>query len=227
MGTRTGPASASLGAKQRKRNDSERNETMRNAQLTLGAGYDTTARRSVARSWLVRSVLISLLTWLAGPTPAAAQDKPAQDNPAQEKSSQGKPAIVVEAFTAAADAAWPYEWKQLQTETIAELQAKYRRKYSIGAEAPGGGATFYRLQGEVLEWRPGNKAKRALVGMGSGREMAKIHYWLVTDTGRKVFEHTDIIRAELFGNVYESSVGELAHPFADKIAKRLSEAKLE
>ncbi len=74
METRTGPASASLGAKQRKRNDSERNETMRNAQLTLGAGYDTTARRpGICRGWVVRSVLISLLTWLAGPTPAAAQ----------------------------------------------------------------------------------------------------------------------------------------------------------
>ena len=57
-----------------------------------------------------------------------------------------------------------------------------------------------------------------LVGMGTGRETAVIHYWLTDKTGKKVFEHTDTIRAAFWGNAYAGSVGQLAQPFADKIA---------
>lgn len=41
-----------------------------------------------------------------------------------------------------------------------------------------------------------------------------------------VSQHGDTIRAEFFGNEYASSVGQLAHPFAAKIAGRLKEANL-
>ena len=151
----------------------------------------------------------------------------AQDKVAQDKSIQGKTALLVDTFTAGSSMAWPYDMKLLQTETVAELKAKDGQKFNIGAEAAAERTSFYRLQGEVTEWHPGNRAKRMLVGLGSGRETATIHYWLVTETGKKVFDHTDTIRAEFWGNAYAGSVGELAHPFADKIAKRLSEAKLE
>jgi hypothetical protein len=80
---------------------------------------------------------------------------------------------------------------------------------------------------EGLAWRPGNRAKRMLVGMGSGRESADIHYWLTDEAGKKIDEHKDTIRAEFWGNAYAGSVGELAHPFGNKVAKRISNAKLE
>jgi hypothetical protein len=82
------------------------------------------------------------------------------------------------------------------------------------------------LEGEIVSWRPGNRAKRMMIGMGSGRESAEIHYWLTDEQGKRVFEHKDTIRAEFWGNAYEGSVGQLAHPFASKIASRLTEAKL-
>jgi hypothetical protein len=62
--------------------------------------------------------------------------------------------------------------------------------------------------------------------MGTGRETAKIHYWLLDKYGKRVFEQTDIIRAAFWGDAYENSVGQLAQPFADKIAGRLKDAKL-
>jgi hypothetical protein len=68
-------------------------------------------------------------------------------------------------------------------------------------------------------------ATRIVVGMGAGREMAKIHYWLTNSSGKRVFEHSDTIRTRYFDNTYERSVGHLAQPFALKIAKRLSEDK--
>jgi hypothetical protein len=160
---------------------------------------------------------------LAPGTGTVAQTKGAQDKPPADKA-----VIVVETFSASSSVPWPYDMKLLQTETMAELKAKEGQKFNVSAETPAeGSAPFYRLQGEVLEWHPGNRAKRMMVGMGSGREEARIRYWLVSRTGMKVFEHTDVIRAEFWGNAYAGSVGELAHPFADKIAKRLGEAKLE
>lgn len=140
--------------------------------------------------------------------------------------AQEKPAIVVHLFTTATGVSWPYDMKQMVIQTVAELQTKDRKKFDVSAEAPAGRTHVYTLEGQVLEWNPGNRAKRMLVGFGSGRETAKIHYWLSDETGKKVFEHEDIIRAEFWGNAYVGSVGQLAHPFADKIATRLNEAKL-
>ncbi len=142
--------------------------------------------------------------------------------------AQDRPLIVVHVFTTSSDVGWPYDMKEMQTQAIAELKAKLSKTYEIVAEPPAAGRThFYTLDGEVLAWRPGNRAKRMLVGMGSGRESADLHFWLSDDSGKKVVENKDTIRAEFWGNAYEGSVGQLAHPFADKIAGRVSDAKLK
>jgi hypothetical protein len=140
--------------------------------------------------------------------------------------AQEKPAIVVQPFTTANGVSWPYDMQRMTSQTLAELQTKDGKKYEISAETPSSRAHCYFLSGEVLEWHPGNRAKRVLVGVGTGRETAKIRYWLADETGKKVFEHEDTIRAEFWGNEHADSVGQLAHPFADKIAGRLAQAKL-
>jgi len=147
---------------------------------------------------------------------------------AQEKPSQEKPTLVVNLFTVAGEVNWPYDFKQLQLQTITELKIKDGQQFEVITEAPKETSNkAYVLDGEVLAWHSGNRAERLMVGYGSGRETAKIHYWL-TDaaTGKKVFEHTDVIRQAFWGNAYANSVGQLAQPFADKIAVRLKEAKL-
>ena len=135
--------------------------------------------------------------------------------------------VVVREFSVAEKAAWPYEAKQLRAQTIAELTSRIGGQAEVVAEAPvAAPARLYTLEGEIVSWRSGNAAKRMLVGMGSGRESADIHYWLIDSQGKKVFEHKDTIRAEFFGNAYAASVGQLAHPFASKIAGRLADAKV-
>ncbi len=140
--------------------------------------------------------------------------------------AQAKPAIVVHAFTVIPGQPWPYDMKQMAAQTVAELQRKDSKRFDVAVDAPVGQLKAYTLDGEVTEWRPGNRAKRLVVGMGSGRETAKIHYWLTDASGKKVFDHIDTIRAAFWGNGYADSVGQLAQPFADKIADRLAEAKL-
>jgi hypothetical protein len=140
--------------------------------------------------------------------------------------AQDKPGIAVHIFTVIPGQPWPYDMKQMAMQTVAELQRKDGKRFEVAVDAPAGQAKTYTLDGEVTEWHPGNRAKRLVVGMGSGRETAKIHYWLTDASGKKVFEHTDTIRAAFWGNGYADSVGQLAQPFADKIADRLAEAKL-
>jgi uncharacterized protein DUF4410 len=140
--------------------------------------------------------------------------------------AQDKPAILVHAFTVIPGQPWPYDLKQMAAQTVAELQRKDGKRFDVAVDAPVGQVKAYTLDGEVTEWHPGNRAKRLVVGMGSGRETAKIHYWLTDASGKKVFDHTDTIRAAFWGNGYADSVGQLAQPFADKIADRLAEAKL-
>jgi len=79
----------------------------------------------------------------------------------------------------------------------------------------------------VIEWHKGN-AERMLIAMGSvaGRENAKIHYWLTDKGGKRIFEHTDMIRQTFMSNGHEKSIGTLARPFAGKVAERLKGVKL-
>ena len=143
-------------------------------------------------------------------------------------SAQQKPSLVVGTFVLANGVNWPYDMKQMQLQTITELKIKDGQSFEVVSEAPqGSGSKVYLLDGEVLEWHAGNRATRLMVGMGSGRETAKIHYWLTDPvSGKKVFEHTDTIRQAFWANAYANSVGQLAQPFADKIADRLKDAKL-
>lgn len=140
-----------------------------------------------------------------------------------------RPLIVVHLFTMAAGTTWPYDMKQMQTEAVAELQAKFGNKFDIVTEArPQARGKVYTLDGEITGWRPGNRAERSVWGQwGVGRESADIHFWVTDEAGEKKLETRDTIRAELAGVQYQNSVGELAHPFASKIVHRIGEAKLK
>jgi hypothetical protein len=140
--------------------------------------------------------------------------------------AQGRPTIVVGTFAVAEGAQWPYDAGQMQAQTIVELRIKDGKKFDVENAAPSAVGPVYTLSGEILEWRPGNRAKRMIVGMGTGRETAKIHYWLTDSSGKRVFEHTDTIRQAVWYNAYAPSAGQLAQPFADKIAERLKDSRL-
>jgi hypothetical protein len=151
----------------------------------------------------------------------------AQETPSTLEAPK-RPVIVVTTFTAAPNVAWPYNMQDMQKQTIAELKAKFTTQFDVVAEAPAVAVGHvYTLSGEVVGWRPGNAAKRLLVGMGSGRESADIHYWLTDETGKKIIDKKDTIRAEFWGNAYAGSVGQLSHPFASKISNRIEDAKLK
>jgi hypothetical protein len=51
-------------------------------------------------------------------------------------SSQEKPVIVVQVFTAASDAVWPYDMKQMQAQIVAEFKVTLGKDFAIVAEAP-------------------------------------------------------------------------------------------
>ena len=136
------------------------------------------------------------------------------------------PTLIVHTFVLAPGVSWPYDMNNLQLETFAQVKIKDSKLFDVLFDAPKDSPPSYVLDGEVLEWHAGNRAERVFVGMGAGRETAKIHFWLTSRDGKKAYEHTDVIRQPFTGDVLAASQNHLVRPFAEKIAARLAEAKL-
>ena len=142
-------------------------------------------------------------------------------------SAQDKPTLVVNPFTTASGVELPYDLKQLHGQLVAELKVMLGKDFAVMAEAPASPVgKVFTLDGEIVAWRPGNAAKRLLVGMGSGRESSDIVY-RVTDTGgTKLLDKKDTIRTNFYSQG-AGSTGTLGHPIAQKIAERIRSAKLQ
>ena len=141
-------------------------------------------------------------------------------------SAQTKPTLVIQAFKTAPDVALPYDLGLLQTQLIAELKVMLAKDFDVVAEAPANAAGHaYMLEGDITAWRPGNAAKRFLVGMGSGREAMDLTY-RVSDSQGKLFDKSDTIRTNFYSQG-AGSTGTLAHPIAQKIGDRIKEARLK
>jgi hypothetical protein len=76
-------------------------------------------------------------------------------------------------------------------------------------------STIYTLDAEITGWRPGNAAKRLIVGLGSGREASDIQYRVSDGSGKKVLERKDTVRTNFYSQG-AGSTGTLAHPIAQK-----------
>src|SRR3954469_7630081 len=141
--------------------------------------------------------------------------------------SQEKRVLVIQPFTVAKGIELPYDMKLMQTQLVAELKVELGKEFSVVSEAPSApeGAT-YSLDGTITGWRPGNAAKRMMVGMGSGREASDVEFSVTDHTGKKVLERKETIRTNFYSQGAGSS-GTLAHPIALKVADRIKEAKLK
>ena len=139
--------------------------------------------------------------------------------------AQGKPVLVVNEFTAASGVELPYDLKQLRGQLVAEFKVMLGKDFTIVAEAPPADGAVYTLDAVITGWRPGNAAKRLLVGMGSGRESSDLQYQVTDRQGKKVVDRKDTIRTNFYSQS-AGSTGTLAHPIAQKIADRIKDAKL-
>jgi hypothetical protein len=141
--------------------------------------------------------------------------------------SQAKPVLFVQPFTTAPEVVLPYDLQQLQAQIVAELKVMLGKDFEIASEAPAvPHGRLYTLTVEISRWQAGNVAKRLLVGLGSGRESADIHYRVDDDAGKTVLDRRDTVRTQFYAQG-AGSTGTLGHPFADKIAERIKDAKLK
>ncbi|MCM3880492.1 MAG: DUF4410 domain-containing protein [Vicinamibacterales bacterium] len=141
--------------------------------------------------------------------------------------SQGKSVIVVQPFTTASGVNLPYDMKLLQTQLVPEFKVQLGKEFDVVTDAPTAPqGAVYTLDAEITGWRPGNAAKRLVIGMGSGREASDIQYRLTDGSGKKVLERTDTIRTNFYSQGAGSN-GTLAHPIAQKIGERIKEAKIK
>ncbi len=142
-------------------------------------------------------------------------------------SSQGKRVLVVNAFTVAPGVELPYDMKLMQTQLVAELKVELGKEFTVVSETPTAAeGALYTLNGEITAWRPGNAAKRLVVGLGSGREASDIQYRVADGSGQKILERKDTVRTNFYSQGAGSS-GTLGHPIVSKIADRIKDAKLK
>lgn len=142
-------------------------------------------------------------------------------------SSQPNRTVVVQPFTLASGVELPYDLKILQPQLIADLKVQAGKEFLFVAEPPAAPqGPVYTLNGEFTGWRPGNAVKRAVIGLGSGREASDLHLSVTDSTGKRVIDSKDTIRTNFYSQG-AGSVGTLVHPLAQKIAERLKDAKLK
>jgi Domain of unknown function (DUF4410) len=141
--------------------------------------------------------------------------------------AQDKPVLVVQAFTTSPGVNLPYDMKLMQAQIVPEFKVMLGKDFEVVAEAPAAPVgKVYTLNAEITAWRPGNAAKRLLVGMGSGRESSDIQYRVADSAGKAVVDRKDTIRTNFYSQG-AGSTGTLAHPIAQKIADRIKDAKLK
>jgi hypothetical protein len=142
-------------------------------------------------------------------------------------SSQGKRVIVVQPFTVSAGVELPYDMKLLQPQLVADLKVQIGKEFDVVAEPPiAPQSSVYTLDAEITGWRPGNAAKRLVIGLGSGREASDIHFRVADSDGKNMVDSTDTIRTNFYSQGAGSG-GTLVHPIAQKIAERIKDAKLK
>lgn len=141
--------------------------------------------------------------------------------------AQDKPILVVNAFTTGPGVELPYDLKQLHGQLVAELKVMLGKEFTVIGEAPtGGSGKVFTLDGQIVGWRPGNAAKRLLVGMGSGRESSDVAYRVTDAAGKSVVDKNDTIRTNFYSQG-AGSTGTLGHPIAQKVSERIRSAKLQ
>jgi hypothetical protein len=211
---------------------------------TSATQFDTTAdalavlkAAGVADS-VIAAMIKSAARTAPAPTPAATPTSTAiapsaapssSTTPAVRPTRQGgRPLLLVQPLRIPEAVTWPYDAQQLQTQTVLILKTKdnIKNRFDVSANGADAAGPVYTLEGEVISWRAGNRATRLIVGMGAGRESADIRYWLTDEKGVRVLERQDTIRAAFIGNAVAGSVGQLAEPFASKIADRLDDVNV-
>lgn len=141
-------------------------------------------------------------------------------------SAQVKPVIVVQALTSAPGIELPYDLKSMQGQLVAELRVMLGKQFDVVAEpAASSPDAVYTLECEIAGWRPGNAAKRLVVGLGSGREASDLRYRVTDRSGKTILERSDTVRTNYYSQA-AGSTGTLAHPIAQKISERIKDAKL-
>ena len=97
-------------------------------------------------------------------------------------------AVEIDRFVAAAGVAFPADYQSALVEDIArEVSLAFPSVIIVrqGEALPFGHAVL-RISGTVIEFKPGNRAKRQLIGMGAGATVVETQVW----SGRRRYGDT-------------------------------------
>jgi hypothetical protein len=128
-------------------------------------------------------------------------------------------AVEIDRFVAAAGVAFPTDYQSALVEDIArEVSLAFPSVMIVReGEAPPSGHAVLRISGTVIEFKPGNRAKRQLIGMGAGATVVETQVWFLDATSGQVLLSRGakgITRSGIAGGDSQGAVDGLAKKIA-------------
>jgi hypothetical protein len=128
-------------------------------------------------------------------------------------------AVEIDRFVAAAGVAFPADYQSALVEDIArEVSLAFPSVIIVrqGEALPFGHAVL-RISGTVIEFKPGNRAKRQLIGMGAGATIVEAQVWFLdAATGQVLVSRgaKGVTRSGISGGDSQGAVDGLAKKIA-------------
>jgi hypothetical protein len=128
-------------------------------------------------------------------------------------------AVEIDRFVAAAGVAFPADYQSALVEDIArEVSLAFPSVIIVrqGEALPSGQAVL-RISGTVIEFKPGNRAKRQFIGLGAGATVVETQVWFLdAATGQVLLSRgaKGITRSGLAGGDSQGAVDGLAKKIA-------------
>jgi hypothetical protein len=134
-------------------------------------------------------------------------------------------AVEVDRFVAAPGVAFPTDYQNALAEDIArEISLAFQTVIILrqGQGAPYDHAVL-RISGVVTRFKPGNKAKRTLIGFGAGATVVETKVWFIDDATGQVLLNREVKGTTWAANRDSESAGD---SLAKKIVKFCNSAHL-
>ena len=141
--------------------------------------------------------------------------------------SQSKRVLVIEPFTVAAGVELPYDMKQLQAGLVADLRVQIGKEFEVVGEVPAAPKPGLHADRRVHGMAPRQCRKTTPCRYGLWSRSSDLHYRVVKTSGQNVVDQTDTIRTEFLRSECRLGRNLLVDPIAQKIAGRITEAKLQ
>jgi hypothetical protein len=127
-------------------------------------------------------------------------------------------AVQIDRFVPAAGVAFPFEYRTALVENIArEMSVEFPTVMIVRQDSPPpSGQPLLRVSGVITEFKPGNRAKRVLIGFGVGATVVRVFVRFTDASSGQLF-----LDRELKGTTFMDASADDSQAAADSLARKI------